>query len=112
MKRILNLVVQDRNDPNSTFVESFALRDDIREPEQPLRRAVSEFVNSGTAEALKAISRANGHFNWGDAMSAVPRELFARHGLTPLDQSSIDIFVDHDETLYDSEDEDMPDQTT
>lgn len=101
MKKILNLVVQDRSDPKNPveFIESFKLRGGIQQPEQALRSAVSEFINSGTVEAQEALNYANGCFNWGDAMRAVPRGLFIKHGLTPLNKDSIDIFVEHNEIL-------------
>jgi hypothetical protein len=110
MAKILNLIVQDRSDPRDTveFVTSFTIREDIQQPGQALRAAVSEFVSSGTAEAKEALDYANGYFNWGDAITRIPDSLFIKNGLTPLKQDAVDIFVDHNEVLnYD--DADNPD---
>jgi len=104
MRKIFNLVIQDRSDSKERpieFVESFEVREDVQDPEKALREAIKEFVLSDTDEAKAAISHACGHFNWADAISAVPENLFIKHGLTFLKQVSIDVFVDHNEILCD-----------
>ena len=101
--KILNLAIQDESDPDEStkFVVSFEIRDDIQQPEQALRDAVQEFINSGTDEAKQAISNTNGLFNWGDAMTAVPDSLFIKHGLTKINAESISVFVNLNELLND-----------
>ena len=103
MAEIFNLIIQDRSDPRATveWVESFKIREDIQQPETALRNAIKEFVNSGTEESKKALEYACGCFNWGDAISSVPDDLYIKHGLTKLNQESIDVYVDHDEILCD-----------
>jgi len=103
MVKILNLVVQDESDPDDSteFVVSFEIREDIHQPEKALRDAVQEFVNSDTDETKQAISNAQGLFNWGDAMTAVPDNLFIKHGLTKLNTAAIDVFVNLNEILCD-----------
>jgi len=101
MAKILNLIIQDRSDPKTPheFVESFEIREDVQNPEKALREAIQEFVNSGTDQSRAALSYACGCFNWGDVFSNVPDELFIKHGLTPLKQNAVDVFVDHNEIL-------------
>jgi len=101
MEKILNLIVQDHSNPSEKveFVASFRIREGTLQPEQALRDAVSEFVRSDTDEARNALDYANGYFNWGDAIVRVPDSLFIKHGLTPLRQNAIDVFVDHNEVL-------------
>lgn len=104
MRKIFNLVIQDRSDSKERpieFVESFEVREDVQDPEKALREAIKEFVLSDTDEAKAAISHTCGYFNWADAISAVPESLFIKHGLTLLKQVSIDVFVDHNEILCD-----------
>ena len=101
MAKILNLIIQERSDSNDprTFVESYEIRDDVQNPEKAFRDAIQAFVNSDTDESKSALSYACGCFNWGDALSSVPDSAFTKHGLTPLKQNTIDVFVDHDEIL-------------
>ena len=107
--KVLNLIVQDRNDFKNPkeFVESYAVREDVQNPEQALRNAIKEFVCSGTEEAKTALSYACGCFNWGDALCNVPESIFIKHGLTPMKQNAVDVFVDHDEILADNDPDDL-----
>jgi hypothetical protein len=109
MPKILNLVVADfiseiGLDQTAT-VSSFMLRDDVSHPETTLRDAVAEFISSGTEESRQALENANGSYNWGDALITVPDEIFKKHGLTRIYQDSVDIYVEHDEILTDSEED-------
>jgi len=100
--KILNLVIQLNRewDEIDTSVVSYSIRDDVVSPEEALRGAVQDFINSGTEEAISALDYACGDFNWGDVMSSVPESYFINRGLTPLtDHETIDIFVSHDEVL-------------
>ena len=101
--KILNLAVRDESEPydSTEFIVSFEIREDIQQPEQALRNAVQEFINSGTDEAKQALSNARGLFNWGDAMTAVPDNLFIKHGLTKLNTENVDVFVNLNEILSD-----------
>ena len=104
MAKILNLIIQDWNEPTdraNNFAESFEIIGDVQEPEKALRAAVREFIDSGTAEAKQALEYACGCFNWGDAISSVPDSLFEKHGLRKLHCEALDVFVDHDEILCD-----------
>jgi len=99
--KILNLTIQDRSNFKNPkeFVVSFEVREDVDNSEEMLRKAVKEFLLSETDESKQAISYSNNCFNWGDVFSFVPDSFFIKHGLTPLNQAAIDIFVDHDEIL-------------
>jgi hypothetical protein len=100
--KVLNLIIQLNRDwdEQDTWVVSYSVRDDVTSPEEALRSAIQDFMNSGTAEATAALNYACGDFNWGDAMSHIPDSYFINRGLTPLnDRESIDIFVRHDEVL-------------
>jgi hypothetical protein len=100
--KVLNLVIQLSRDWDEleTSVVSYSVRDDVVSPEDALRGAVQDFIDSGTDESKAALSYACGCFNWGDAMSSVPDSYFIKRGLTPLTgYESIDVFVKHDEVL-------------
>ena len=103
MAKNFYVAVQDESDPDESteFVVSFEVRDDIQQPEQALRETVQEFVNSGTDEAKQAISHANGLFNWGDAMTFIPDNLFMKHGLTKINKESVSVFLNLNELLND-----------
>jgi len=100
--KILNLVIQLNRDwdEQEVTVVPYLMRDDIILPEESLRGAVQDYINSGTEESIQALSYACGDFNWGDVMSSVPNEYFINRGLTPLDNhETIEILVNHDEVL-------------
>ena len=100
--KVLNLVIQLNRDWDEldTRVVSYSIRDDVVSPEEALRGAVQDFINSGTEESTSELDYACEDFNWGDVMSSVPESYFMNRGLTPLtDHESIDIFVCHDEVL-------------
>ena len=111
MSKILNLVIVDRADLRSTkiIVESFAIRDDVTDPEWALRKSVRDFVYSGAENAKQALDYANGSYNWGDVITTVPDEVFAKNGLTRLKQNAVDVHVDHDEILCDMTPAEMED---
>lgn len=108
MRKTLNLVIEDRSDPRETkvIVEPFHILDETKPPEQALRNAVKEFVSSGTEESKTALHNANGYYNWGDVITTVPDDIFAKHGLLRIMQEAVDIVVDHDEVLCDGIPED------
>ena len=111
--KILNLIIQDWSDISNNktqWVESFIIREDVQDPKASLYNAVKEFVNSGTDEAKKALDYACGSYNWGDAISSVPDELFVKHGLTRIYKDTVNLFVDHDEILCDSENDETEDE--
>ena len=108
--KIFNLIITlDKIKGEENMVVSYRIREDVTSPEEALRAAVQDFINSGTQESIKALEYAGGCFNWGDAMSSIPNEYFIKRGLTPIEGDSIDISVDHDEILdnrkFDEEDE-------
>ena len=100
--RVFNLIVNLDRDGRSeivSFVETFMIRDSVKNPEGALRAAVNEFLTSGTEESEKTISYACSHPNWGDVLGIIHNHLLERHGLTLLSVSSKDVFLDHDEIL-------------
>ena len=99
--KILNLIVRLQRDWDEfeTWVVPYHIRKDVASPEEALRGAVQDFVNSGTEESRQALEYACGDFNWGDVASNVPDEYFITRGLTPIKNELIEIVVDHDETL-------------
>ena len=99
--RILNLIIQLRrgSDGYDTTVVPYAVRDGLENPEAALRAAVQDFLTSDTEEARQALDYSYGDFNWGDAMSFVPKFYFIGQGLTPIEEDSIDVIVVHDEML-------------
>lgn len=106
MPKILNLAIVDNHNPEnppSIFIESFQYDDGIQDPEKALRDAIREFINSDTEDAKKAKSYSCQSYNWGDAMSSVPDNFFVKHGLVRLNQNAVDVFVDHDEILCETE---------
>ena len=102
MKKILNLVLIDKSDRRSTriIVESFSVQKNVENPKRILQAAIMDFVHSGSAEAKRALVYANGNYNWGDAISTVPNDSYAKHGLTRLNLDVVDVYVDHDEVLF------------
>ena len=100
-KRILNLIVQDRDGLDwKVWVVNFRVDSGVDDPRQALREAVKDFVTSETQEAKASLEYAGGGFNWGDAMSSIPDEVFRRHGLQRLTGiQGVDMDVNHDEIL-------------
>lgn len=103
--RIMNLIVRDMASKDwKIWVENFCLEDSVEDPERALREAIKDFLKSGTEAAKEAISYASGCFNWGDVMSTVPNEFFARHGLRKMSAcEAVDVNVEHDEILCNEE---------
>ena len=98
--RILNLIIQlCRDGSSTTSVVPYAVRDGLEDPEAALRAAVQDFLTSDTEEAKQALDYSCGDFNWGDVISFVPKFYFIGQGLTPVETSSIDVIVNHDEML-------------
>ena len=100
--KILNLVIQLNRDwdERDTSVVSYSVNDGVVSPEDALRGAVQDFINSGTDESITALEHASMDFNWGDAMTSVPDTYFINRGLTPLTgYESVDVSVNHDEVL-------------
>jgi hypothetical protein len=85
----------------------------VKDPEQALRDAIKDFLDSGTEDSKNALEYANGHYNWGDAIVTVPPALFEKHGLKPLGQDTVDVRVDHNETFQaESHDDTEKDKNT
>lgn len=99
MRKTFNLALQDRNEPEASFVVTFYMRDGLYEPEKSLRDAIKDFLSSGTKEAQKALKEANGYFNWGNALGSVPDELWEKYGLSRRTSISMSSFVDYNEML-------------
>lgn len=99
--RVLNLVIEDRNQiPSKVWVENFYIRPEVEDAEKMLREAVKEFLASNDETARKAKEYACGSFNWGDAISSIPESLFEKHGLVRMSgQDIVEVNVDHDEVL-------------
>lgn len=68
------------------------------------RNAAEEFISSDEGE--KALLDTSGYFNWGDAASYIPDEVYARHGLKEL-RSSGEISYDGVDTLVVENDESL-----
>lgn len=62
-----------------------------------LRAAVKEFL--GSSEAHVAIQVTHGCFNWGDAISFVPDDVWRRHGLRLVETGHTALGVNHNESL-------------
>lgn len=95
---IINLIRQ-RNWPGEklTIIDTFEFSG-TGEPEQALRSAVKEFLASEAGQ--KAIDYACGDYNWGDAVTTVPDEIWAKHDLKMLtNNKAMDIVVEQDEVL-------------
>lgn len=101
----MNLIIEDRNEEASSFVVSYRIKDGVQEPEKALRAAVQDFLTSGTEEAKEAVDYSCGCFNWGDAVVRVPNSYFEKYGIVPDCQCAVDVFVNHDEILYNGEPE-------
>lgn len=72
------------------------------EPEQALRAAVQEFLN--TPAGRKADEETSQDFNWGDSIQDVPDRIWRKHGLTPIEaQAGTAVLVDHDEVFQPEE---------
>ena len=103
--RLVNLIIRDLATKDwKIWVENFVTLKDMENPEKEFRAAIQDFLDSGTEEAQQAIFYANGYFNWGDAVSSIPQEYFYRRGFYYIGGSGVvDINVEHDEILYDNE---------
>jgi hypothetical protein len=71
-------------------------------PEEALRDAVRDYLTSPNGNP-------NGyaHFNWGDAIDEVPKEIWAKYGLRelPEEYAELRVTVDHDEQLLPEDDD-------
>lgn len=73
--------------------------------EKAFRLAVEEYL--WTEEANKMLTYTAGDYNWGDALSSVPDEVFAKHGISVRDETKtysisgevFDVTVNQDEVL-------------
>lgn len=106
-KRIFNLVIMDsgmdRMSGEDVWVLSFLT--DIQDKTQAKDAAYAAVVDFlKTPEAKEIVAQNRGFFNWGDAMVSVPAEFFIAHRLTPVRNTSLDAWVDHDECLPPDED--------
>lgn len=93
---IANLV-RERSFEGKVWVDTFEVDDSVTDVEQAMRNAVKEFLE--TDEGKKAIVFTSQNFNWGDAVTHVPEELWVKHGLKFQQVKSVDIFVNQDEIL-------------
>lgn len=93
---IVNLV-RKRSYEYELWVSAFQAEDIVTNPEQALRDAVKEFLS--TEEGRKALDYTAHDFNWGDAVTHVPEEIWNRYGLKFQNVKSVDIKVNQDEVL-------------
>ena len=78
----------------------FAVDASVADAEAALRAAVAEYLATPGSNPNRY------PFNWGDAADEVPDEVWARHGLRPLDiPAARSVDVDHDETFWDPDEE-------
>lgn len=101
---VVNLV-RERACENEMWIDTFLADDSVEDPEQALREAVKEFLS--TEEGKQAISYTCHDFNWGDAVSFVPEEIWAKYGLKFQTFKSVDIKVNQDEVLCEAQKEEM-----
>ena len=102
---IVNLI-RERPSENEIYVDRFLAQDDIKDPETNIRATIAEYLT--TDDGKKNIKETNYDFNWGDVLTAVPSDIWNKHGLAYQysDIPSVDIKVNHDEILCDTSDED------
>lgn len=96
--KIINLI-RERCCENEVWVDTFVAEDWVAEPENELREAVKEFLQ--TKEGLKSIKDTCGDYNWGDFMMDLPEEILKKHGLCMQysELETTDIKVNQDEIL-------------
>lgn len=83
------------------YTDTFEHADGLQteEVEKAMREAIAEFL--ATSEGKECSEGCCDDFNWGDAVTEVPDEIWAKHGLR-LENSvkGHDIIVDQDEVFH------------
>ena len=102
--RILNVVVQNESFEyrDNNFVLSYLVDDSVKDPMANLRAAIREY--GLTEDGKRDVAHACGYYNWGDASCAVLDKILPRYGLRYMETNAVDVFVNHDEILIDSDD--------
>jgi len=107
MKELENLnkpkfnLVRQRVSEGRVWVDSYNFDDSIKNPEEAMRNAVQEFLE--TEDGSEAIGETGGYFNWGDTVHYVFEEILNKHGIYTIPSDiNIDVVVDQDEVLYNS----------
>ena len=102
--RILNVVVQNESFEyrDNNFVLSYLVDDSVKDPMANLRAAIREYGQ--TEGGKRDVAHACGYYNWGDASCAVLDEILPRYGLRYMETNAVDVLVNHDEILIDSDD--------
>ena len=95
---LVNLIIIDRNE-DSAMTAVFRAAENNTNPEESLRNAIRDFIESGSDEAEKALEHSCGNFNWGDAICRVPELYYRKHGLEFSGETYTDVVVDRCETL-------------
>ena len=95
--RMLN-VIRERKSEDWRVSDSFLVDDRVENPEQALRNAVKDFMQS--EDAVEAIKYAGGDFNWGDAIMSITDEYLMPHGLRSADSDAQTVFLNQDEVLF------------
>ena len=105
MKRI-RLCRQQRDgwSADTVYIDLFDVEDSVDNPEQALRDTVRYFFR--TAQGKAAIKQTCEAFNWGDALQLIPDCYFEKHGLHPVHEDPLEIWVDQDEELCTGEEVD------
>ena len=96
---------RERISENWRTTDYFLADKSVESPEQSMRVAVSEFLE--TADGEEAEQETAGDFNWGDAIEYVPDDIWRKHGIQMkyahkpylVEGSVLEITVDQDERL-------------
>lgn len=95
--RILN-IVRERKCENWSTTDSFLINDDVLNPEEAMRNAIKDFMQS--EQGKKSINYACGDFNWGDAMMDITDEFLKPHGIYRYQEDIETVLVNQDEILF------------
>lgn len=95
--RVVN-IVRERISEEWTTTDSFLVEDRVSNPEEALRNAVRDYMQS--EEGKKDIVDSNYDFNWGDVMMNITDEYLKPHGLQFCHQEIETIVVNQDEILF------------
>ena len=89
--------IRERRSEREQIIDYFFVEDSIEDVEGAFRAAVAEYLKS--PESKPDVEYACGDYNWGDAITTVPEEIFNRHGIHYA-PDAIEIFVNQDEVLF------------
>lgn len=72
---------------------------DAKQIEAAMRAAVAEFLQ--TDDGKQAVQHAAGRFNWGDAITYIPDDVWNRHGIYVKSSPEVDteVVLNHNEIL-------------